>query len=230
MNSMIDYVPSPQFKSMAALFFLDSGHYLFRRVEDGKETSKFVTSVDVAAAFSMKEIDTGWLPAGIVRCGQNANGPWFIYSTPPQKVKIILEKAAANGDDISLVVPAPRLVLLGCGNSYWLAAMRERHFDADAEILEAPFPNVYLGGNICWGSSTPPEAQPENARKVWDLFFESHFNGDLKEKKSKKYPKDIRSQLAALDGRQARVYPTLDLCSMDTTAEHWAKQKIGGDR
>lgn len=226
---MIDYVPSPQFKSLAALFFLDSGHYLFRRVEDGKETSKFVTSVDVAAAFSMKEIDTGWLPPGIVRCGQNAKGPWFVYSTPGQKVRIILEKAAINGDDIGLLVPAPRLVLLGCGNSYWLAAMMTKHFDPDAGIYEAPFPNVYLGGSICWGSSIPPKAQPENARQVWDLFFESHFNGDLKEEKSRAFPRDIRSQLAGLDGRQARTYPSADLCPMNRSVEEWAKQKLGGD-
>lgn len=219
---MIDYIPRPEFDAVASLHFLGSGHYLFRYLEDGREASKFVTAPDVAAAFSMKEIDTGWLPAGMVRTGQNAGGPWFVYSTPPQKVKISLD------DNITLTVPVPRLALVGIGGSYSLAAMHTKHFDPDALVYEAPFPNVYLGGKICWGTNTPPEAQPENARKVWELFFESHFNADLKEKKSKAHSKDVRDMLRALDHNQARTYPVSDLLSMNISVERWAEKVIGG--
>ena len=219
---MIEYISSPAFKSLAALFFLDGGHYLFRFLEDGKEASKFVTAPDVAAAFSLKEIDTGWLPAGIVRCGQNAAGPWFVYSTPAQKVKISLDEG------IRITVPVPRLLLVGRGGSYWLAAMHAKHFDPEAPVFEAPFPNVYLGGRICWGTSSPPEARPENAHLVWDLFFESSFNADLKEKKSKAHPKDVRDKLRELDRNQARSYPVNDLSAINRSAEDWSEQIIGG--
>ena len=219
---MIEYIPDPPFKAIASLFFLDSGHYLFRFLEDGKEASKFVTSVDVAAAFSMKEIDTGWLPAGIVRCGQNAAGPWFVYCTPPQKVKISLDEG------IWMVVPAPRLALIGSGNAYRMAAMREKHFRAEALIYHAPFPNIYPDGRICWGTNTPPEALPENARKVWELFFESPFNADLTGNKSKLHSKDVRDMLRELERRQARSYPADDLVSMNNDVERLWKEAIEG--
>jgi len=227
---MIEYIPRPQFKVLASLYFLDGGHYLFRYTEDDREASKFVTSVDVAAAFSMKEIDTGWLPAGIVRCGQNAGGPWFVYSTPAQKVKITLEKYAMSGANLPLIVPAPRLVLIGSGNSYRLAAMHGKHFEHDNLAYHVPFPNVYPDGRICWGTNTPPEARPENARKVWELFFASPFNADLAGKKSHAHLKDVRDQLLELDRKGARSYPVNDLISMNISIERMVEHAIGGDR
>jgi hypothetical protein len=220
---MIEYIPAPTYKASAALFFLDGGHYLFRFTEDGKEASKFVTAVDVTAAFSMKELDTGWLPAGMVRCGQNAAGPWFVYSTPPQKVKLSL-----NGGDIPLTIPVPRLALIGSGSSYWLAAMRGKHFEHKALVYHAPFPNIYPSGKICWGGNTPSEALPENARRVWELFFKSPFNSDLAEKKSQRHSKDVRELLKTLDHNH-RLYPVSDLISMNIPIERLVEKVIGGN-
>ena len=225
---MIEYIPAPTFKTDAALFFLNGGHYLFRFMEDGKKASKFVTSVDVAAAFSMKELDTGWLPAGVVRCGQNAAGQWFVYSTPPQKVKLSLEKAAINGGDIPLTIPIPRLALIGSGSSYWLAAMRGKHFEHEAMAYHAPFPNVHPSGKICWGGNTPPEAKPENARHAWELFFESPFNADLTGQKSQRHSKDVRELLKELDHNH-RLYPISDLISMNIPIERLVEKVIGGN-
>jgi hypothetical protein len=221
---MIEYIPNPQFKAIASLHFLESGHYLFRYTEEDREASKFVTAPDVAAAFSMKEIDSGWLPAGIVRCGQNAAGPWFVYSTPAQKVKISLDEG------IWITVPAPRLALIGSGNTYYLAAIRAKRFEGNVMVYHAPFPNVYADGRICWGTNTPPEAQPENARQAWDLFFESPFNGDLVGQKSNTYSKDVRGQLRELEVRQARNYPGDDLLSMNIDVLRLAQKVIGGGR
>ena len=219
---MIDYIPRDKFSAVASLHFLYSGHYLFRYQEDGREASKFVTSPDVAAAFSMKEIDSGWLPAGMVRWGVNAGGPWFVYSTPGQKVKLSLD------DDITLTVPAPRLVLVGSGTLYWLAATTTQHFEADAFAYLAPYPNVYQDGKICWGTNSPPEATPENVRKVWDLFWTAPFNADLAGKKSKAHSKDVRDQLRALAEKPVRSYPKSDLISMNISIEFLVEKAIGG--
>jgi hypothetical protein len=225
---MIEYIPRQEFNAVASLHFLGSGHYLFRFLEDGREASKFVTAVDVAAAFSMKELDTGWLPAGVVRCGQNAAGPWFVYSTPPQKVKLSLEKAAINGGDLPLTIPVPRLALIGSGGSYWLAAMRGKHFEYKAMAYHAPFPNVHPSGKICWGGNTPPEAKPENARRAWELFFESPFNADLAGGKSQRHSKDVRELLKTLDHNH-RLYPISDLISMNIPIERLVEKVIGGN-
>jgi hypothetical protein len=217
---MIEYIPRQEFNAVASLFFLASGHYLFRYLEDGREASKFVTSVDVAAAFSMKEIDSGWMPSGMVRCGSNANGPWFVYSVPGQKVKISLD------NNVTITVPAPRLVLVGSGSVYWLAATTTAHFDADGFAYHAPFPNVYQDGKICWGTNTPPEAIPENVRKVWDLFWEAPFNADLAGKKSKAHSKDVRDQLRALAENKVHTYPKSDLISMNIDIERFVEKAI----
>jgi hypothetical protein len=205
---MIDYVPSPKFKARAALFFLEGGHYLFRDCGANQESSKFVTSIDVAAAFSRQEIDTGWLPAGIVRYGHNAKGPWFVYSPPAQKVQVII------GDD-HVAIPIPRTVLVGNGAMYYLMALKGKHFEHQADGYHAPFPNVYIDGRICWGQNTPPEAWPEHARQVWDLFFSTPFNGDLANGKSKQEKTDVRVLLRELG--KANRYPENDLVEINTT-------------
>ena len=85
---MIDFPEQPSFSVMASLHFLEGGHYLFQMREEAKRVSKFVRASDVVAAFAGQEQDSGWLPAGLVRCGSNSKGDWFVYSAPAQKVEL----------------------------------------------------------------------------------------------------------------------------------------------
>jgi hypothetical protein len=202
---MIAYIPDPKFKPLAALYFLDSGDYLFKEYDGKQGMTKFVTSADVAAAFAHHEIDLGWLPAGVARCGYNAQGAWYVYSAPMQKVQVIL------GDE-SLIVPIPRTVMLGIGRTYYLLAQKGWYFYPQGEAFHAPFPNVHPNGKVCWGQNTPPEAKPEEARRVWELFFKTPFNGDLAAHKSMRNQQDVRITLR--EASTGKHYPGGDLISM----------------
>jgi hypothetical protein len=193
----------PKIDYDAALYFLD-GHYLFRQKRRTGWVSKFVTAEDVRAAFTGQENDSGWLPAGIVRAGTSKAGKWFVYSAPTQKATIQFE-----GDEAPIKIPLPRTLLVGVGANYYLWALTGEHFEPGAIAHAAPFPNVHGDGRICWGAATPPRADPEKARGVWKLFFETPFNNHLIDRKSKAHPEDVRSQLRALEGK--REYPTNDL-------------------
>jgi hypothetical protein len=204
--AVITFVETPPFTTNGILYFLD-GHYLFRYPKDGAMVSKFVTAADVAAAFSRSEQDTGWLPAGVVRTGSNVKGPWFVYSAPEQKREIWIDQ------DEQITVPIPRTVLLGIGGTYYLWALAGKHFNAIELAYRAPFPNIYPNGKICWGTNTPPAANAQTAREVWDLFFKSPFNGDLATTKSISHPNDVRAKLRELAG--TRNYPLKDLVDID---------------
>jgi len=202
-------VVDPPFNYLAALYFLDSGHLLYRRpLSGGGYQSKFVSLVDAAAAFTQKDIDTGWLPAGVVRWGTCSEGEYFVYSAPAQKVTLAMTKAGDDPQD--LTVPIPRTVLLGVGATYYLWAVQTKVFDPNADAFHAPFPNVYDDGHICWGQNRPGPAAPMSARKVWELFFGSLFNQDLAAGKSQKLD-NACTLLRTLHGQKAGKFPNADL-------------------
>jgi len=154
----------PKINFSAALYFLD-GHYLLRYPEHGRQVSKFLRAGDVAAAFRETGIDSGWLPPGIVRVGENHLGPWYVYSAPAQRVTITL------GEKV-IEAPIPRTVLIACGGTFYMFAMRSEFFSPGDQIYFAPFPNVRPDtGSICWGGNQRPTQDPGDARKTRDLFF-----------------------------------------------------------
>jgi hypothetical protein len=65
-----------------------------------------------------------------------------------------------------------------------------------AKLYQAPVPNLYGDGKVCFGQNKPPQAGWETIDKVWKLFIEeAPFNADLTRDKSAKHPADIRKQL-----------------------------------
>jgi hypothetical protein len=198
-------IEDPKFEVRGMLYFLEAD-YLFRYKGKSGMQTKFLTSGDLAAAFSQTEQDTGWLPAGVVRCGDSPKGKWFVYSAPAQKVETLLEE---DGKPVSF--PIPRTILMGIGSTYYFWVSKSRHFSADEQVCRAPFPNVYEDGHICWGSNTPAAAAPGIARKVWELFFATPFNAHLATGKSKTEKNDVRAVLHKLAEDNARVYPLHDL-------------------
>lgn len=196
------------FKFDAELFFLESGHYLFRSFVDGVRTSKFVTARDVAAAFTQQESDSGYIPSGVVRVGANAGGPFFVYSAPRQKVTITLPRPD-DGDASEATIPIPRTVLLGHGDNYYLWALRDDHFSINYDAYRAPFPNVYETGRICWGGNRVENADATRARVIWEMFFKTPFNNDLANGKSTQSPNNVCTLLYGLNA--ANKYPVSDL-------------------
>lgn len=191
----------------AALYFLD-GQYLFRhRNSQGAVTSKYITNESLVAAFSQTEQDSGWLPAGVVRVGHNQHGPWFVYSTPEQKIDITVYPTE------SLTIPLPRLVMLAGGKGVYFWATGSKFFDYDAEGFSAPFPNLYSDGKVCWGGNLVPEIAAENARKIWQKFFGSLFNQDLSVRKCKGHDENVLDLLRELSVENKRRFPKREMIS-----------------
>ena len=187
--------------AVASLHFLKSGDYLLVDHERGG-ASKFLAAPSVMAAFTSFGRDSGWMPAGLVRHGLGANGVFYVYSAPAQKVLIAL-----NGQAVT--VPIPRTVMLHYDDIVWFWAIKTSSFDLDAQVFLAPFSNLYGDGHVCWGQNKAPHADPAQARKTWELFFGTEFNFDLGQGKSKKYPQSVTELLAGLDGKNS--FPLGDL-------------------
>jgi len=187
--------------AVASLHFLKSGDYLLVDHERGG-ASKFLTAPSVMAAFTSFGRDSGWMPAGLVRHGLGANGVFYVYSAPAQKVQIVL-----NGQEMT--VPIPRTVMLHYNQVVYFWALKSSGFDVDAQAYLAPFSNLYGDGHVCWGQNKAPQADPAQARKTWELFFGTGFNFDLGQGKCLKHPQSVTTLLAELDGKSS--FPASEL-------------------
>jgi PRTRC genetic system protein B len=211
---------APPFPTQGVLYFLD-GQYLFCYPTQGGDVSKFVTARDLAAAFSRVEEDSGWLPAGVVRCGSSVRGRWFVYSAPAQKVEILI------GNE-PLTVPIPRTVFLAVGEHHYLWALRTKHFSPDATAYHAPFPNIYPNGMICWGRNKPPAVEVNGARQAWEAFFKTPFNQDLATNKSRSHDSAVDMLLRNLAAEGRRTYPDGDLVEAGGSIGKLIDNVIGG--
>lgn len=196
----------------AALYFMESGDYLFRWRQDKVIQQKTVTSPDVAAAFTQSEVDSGWLPSGILRHGHAAGGAWAILEIPPARREVTILNPGNSIKTLSIVFP--RLIMLGMEKTYWLFAVNDLPDPGSRIAYHAPFANVYGDHHICWGNNIPPEAGISTMQNAWKMFIETPFNSDLATDKSKHYPANI---LVAWERYQEELrYPMTDLVLLQT--------------
>ena len=231
-NDHSNVPPLPSF-AIGALFFLQSGDFLLQYHTTDSERSrtplmkagaKFVTVKDVQAAFGGSDVDTGWIGNGIVRCGYSAQGDWFVYIAPKQKLSI--QVVMSKGNLKKLTLPIPMTILVGVGMQYYLWAAANG-FSPDSTLYHAPFPNVHDNGSICWDQNTPPKAHHRHAESVWQLFFESQFNGDLANGKSQKFEGDVRRMLAQVARKKVEAYPEDDLVRANRSMRGVLQELIG---
>jgi PRTRC genetic system protein B len=216
---VIGPMDDPDIPYQAALYFLE-GDYLYRCRTGSALTSKFVTAKDLAAAFAHVEQDSGWLDAGVVRSGYGPRGTWYVYWAPPQQVEIRI------GEEEPIHVPIPLTVMMGRGTDYYLWALRGQKFAPGETVFQAPFPNVYPDGRICWGQNKPGQADPRRAPKLWSTFFTTPFNHDLANGKSRGEIKDVTNRLKKLADRNKGSYPTRDLISTERTVDSLIHSKL----
>lgn len=197
-----DLVRSPDVEG--ALYFLSSGSYLLSRsTPDGAMTTKSLAPADVATCFMQAPQDSGWIDAVVRRHGHNHLGSWYLASFPPERVTLLLD------EDDPIKVRIPGTVMFGQGINYFIWAVKES-VTGKSKAYHAPFPNVRAGGSICFGRNTLPEAHHDLAWKVWYLFFESRFNGDLVNGKAQTQQDDVRKLLRKLDGKFFPVRELVD--------------------
>lgn len=218
--------------ALGALYFLP-GQYLFKRIEAGRETAKALSSEQIARAFREFQTDTGWIKRRILRCREEPEGN-FILSHEPAGIKTIFVEAE-GGDVAEITIPLPTLILFGQKDEFYLWAAKGKKVSPKTKLALAPLPNIggNLSGKICFGSNEVPEAKVENLDTIWNLIFNTPFNGDHSTKKCVSAPDDVRKLLLNLAERQARRFPLSELIETNATIEklwmHVVEKKYSRD-
>lgn len=197
----------------AVLYFLNSDELLFQWKDGDKINSKFVSPQDAKSAFQGVGEDTGWLPTGVIRTGLNVRGRWVVYVAYPQIVKIRTDK------NKNLVIPIPMTMMIGWGRRYYLWALSGKTFSNTLPLYNAPFPNVYENGRICWGSHKVPMVTPLNIHTTWQLFFGTTFNDHLSSNRTKSHKDNVMGLLGGLSRKKAKTFPARELVMKHRTVE-----------
>lgn len=206
---------APPADARAALFFLE-GQYQLNWREGSIERTKFLTPAQIGKAFAVKDVfDSGWLGISVLRFALLAKkkqkilsvltaGRRKIFITDPRSAA---EREAAGVDAsdqvLELEIPLPTLLLLGCGNNYYLWATLERKIGENAKICAAPFPNLDKSGAICFGKNFAPECRLETIGNVWQMILDSPFNNHQTANRCRTEPDDARKLLLALRGKRS---------------------------
>lgn len=206
-----------------ALYFLP-GQYLFKRIENGRESAKALSSEQIARAFRDFQTDTGWLNRRILRYREEPEGNYILSYEPARLRTIFVE--TEGGEVIEVIVPLPTLVLLGKKNEFYLWAAKGRRVTAKTRLAIAPLPNIGgdLSGKICFGKNEVPEVRAETIDAVWNLIWGAPFNRDQSNNKCRSQPTDVRKLLLSLSQKCAKTFPASELLESDTTIEEmWAR-------
>ena len=210
-------------EATGALYFLP-GQYLFKRVEDGREVAKALSSEQIARAFREFKTDTGWLTRRILRYREEPECNYILSYEPARLRTIFVE--IDSGEVKEVILPLPTLILLGRGREFYLWAAKGKIVTHRTCLALSPLPNTGgdLSGKICFGKNEVPEARAENIDAVWNLVFNTPFNSDQSNGKCRSEPHDVRKLLFTLSEKQARSFPASELLESDTTIEQmWAR-------
>ena len=212
-----------------ALYFLP-GQYLFKRIENGRETVKALSSEQISRAFREFQTDTGWLTRRVLRYKEEPAGNCFFAFEPARVRSIWIETASGEVAEIS--VPLPTLVLLGKRKEYFLWAVKSRNPTAKSKLSVAPLPNVggEWQGKICFGKNEVPAASADAMDAIWNLIFSAPFNSHQTNNKCRAAPEDVRTLLFALAEKKAKTFPATELIESATTVEDVWRQMIDGNR
>jgi PRTRC genetic system protein B len=204
--------------ALGALYFLP-GQYLFKRIENGRESTKALSSTSVSRAFREFRTDTDWLTRRILRYREEPEGNYMFSYEPAGMRTIIVEINGGKVEEIKL--PMPTLILFGHSQEFYLWAAKGRQVTTKTQLAVAPLPNIggNMNGKICFGRNEVPEAHIETVDAVWNLVFNTPFNGDQVNQKCRSEPKDVRKLLINLAKRNVKRFPATELIESSTTIE-----------
>ncbi len=224
-DELLRALPARIFNIEGGLFFAGGQAFFFNQDERGQHHFKCLSSQSLRIAFTLENIDSGWLPPGIVRSGVNPHGQWFVKFVPPGKHNLVIQGEA--GEKTTLEgLPLPGLIFGGCGNEYYVWATSETEFNPQGLCYAAPLSNLYDDGRVCYGDNQVPAASTEVAGSAWWLFINSPFNGHLSQGKSNRFPQDVRLMLQELQENKAERYPVEDLRPFRLAQEWTIEQAV----
>ena len=219
MNNLLQSPPD----ALGALFFLP-GQYLFKRFEEGRETTKALSSEQISRAFRDYRVDSGWITRKILRYREEPEGNFILSVEPAGQRAIFVE--SEGGEVAEIAIPLPALILLGHRNDFYLWATKSKTVNPKSKLFAAPLPNI--GGNssgkICFGKTEVPEAKVETLDEIWKLIFQTPFNRDHSADKCQSAREDVRRLLFALAKKNAKRFPNSELLEINATVEDlWAQ-------
>lgn len=189
---------------------------------DGETTSEYaVDPAQVALALAAKvTFDTGLLGGNTLLVRQDGMKRTVVEYRPPQKTGLFLD-----GSDAVLRVPLPGLVMIRVtaedkAPQYGVFAVKRRPETLDIPLFQAPLPNVFGSGAICWGTVqrvTDTALRSAGLAEDWTMLLGSSFGDHAVGGKSKRQKRDIRKLLIDLEARKVRRYPTGDLIPVRKT-------------
>jgi len=214
-NKKPQLMPVPN--AQAGVFFVD-GQYVFKWLDDaGTEYTKFVSPASARTAFAKEPADSGWLPAGVMRCGNGSRGAWMVKWFEPAVYKFTIDAPGAPTKPLRVVMPS--LIWFGQKTHYYIFATKESRFKATAELYHAPLPNAGRHGLICFGDNPHPDVAKGGFESTWKMFWEAPFSDHHDDNKSRSEPKSIIKKLVELARYKAKHYPLGDLVKAHTTLE-----------
>lgn len=204
--------------ALGALYFLP-GQYLFKRIEDGRESAKALSSEQIARAFREFKADTGWITHRILRYREEPEGNSILTFEPAGIRTIFVE--SADGEVSEITLPLPTLILFGHKNEFYLWSAKVKNVTNTARLSIAPLPNIgsNMSGKICFGRNEVPFASIETIDQVWNLIFSTPFNGDQSNQKCRSEPEDVRKLLLSLATKRPKRFPSSELIESTSTIE-----------
>ncbi len=195
---------------------------IFRTIyEQGEAVSKDeVSPLDLGQALSGLNTGTGILPPNVFFFRQSGDECQLgVYL--PLAVRTLKKGTKA------FTLPLPPLLFIGRGEKYFVYALNGVGWpEMNRPLYFAPLPNVHEIGKICRGSVQFLPTSPGTIYRAIDLFFDSHFNRDLSNGKSRKYPKDVTQGWAEVVDSGMDAYPLDDLVANGKKVEDLLNEAI----
>ena len=179
--------------------------YWWRDRYSGQQTVELRDPVHVRAAFSAPMIDTGYLPANVIRLGVGNGVKWMAVYVPPTSYRLTL----LDGEQITVGLPG--FIFTGRGNKYWMWAIKDRQIGPHIQVYHVPLPNIGEDGSLCFGTNTVPSVDGHTIMQAFHLFMDSPFNDHWATGKALSHPGDIRSLLTTLSQDDPAVFDADDL-------------------
>lgn len=188
---------------------------MLRKHEGDTLTEYAVDPAQVAVALAAKvTFDTGLLSGDTLLIRTEGVKKTVVEYRKGQKTGVYLE-----GSETALRIPLPPLLMIRITSedrnpNYAVYAVKRKPKSLDVALFQAPLPNVFNSGSICWGTvQRVSDTALSGASLVedWAMLLGSPFGDHACSGKSKSHRNDIRQKLIELETNGARRYPTSDL-------------------
>lgn len=187
---------------------------LVQRELHGHTTIYPVNLESVAELLGKTSVSSGILPRDTLGTGRHNGEPWILRYIPAGKRNLHL----GSSERVIENVPHPPLVWLGIGVKYKLFALNTLEYPtANTILFNAPFPNVFEDGGICWGSTGRVLPVTHYAMdSMLNRFFDSGFNLHIGNQRSRRHSGNVIDMWAELSRKKTKTYPLDDLvcCSI----------------